>query len=72
MRQGGRTQAMIELIKRQRGFIIIPCYSDAHANGLLVRLEENGLRAHITKKINKSIIKSPYKTRFSIQIEVFN
>lgn len=72
MRQGGKTQAMIDFIKKQRGLILVPCYSATHARGLLKRFEQNGLKAQVTARVNKGMIKRPHKTRRSIQIEVFN
>ena len=71
-RVGGKMRAMINKIKHTRGLIIVPCYSGKHAKSLLEYFHHEGLKAHITTKIQKGVMRRPYTSRRSIQIEIFN
>ena len=71
-RQGGKMRAMIEQIKATRGMIIVPCRTGAHARSLLEEFYREGLKAHITVTLDKGRMRQPYKSRRSIQIEIFN
>lgn len=71
-RSGGRTKAMLEMIRNTRGLIIVPCHSGRHARSLMELFNHYNFKAQITAKLNKGIQKMPYKSRRSIQIEIFN
>lgn len=70
MRQGGRTEAMLDQIETMSGLIYIPARDKHHARFIRDRLMQRGWLPNIRATIQKGIMRKPHQSRRAIWVEL--